>query len=266
MSEVWQRSARHQSFLWFLRNGSTGSVPRLRPRQSAGQRFCEHCGSEVASAAPGLLLEKALAWRETFERMGWCEDPANAIPDSFFMRAARKNYLDKVLPTCYSLLREHGIPEAHTRTEPWVFFSLLLFGDWKIDKFEARIPKTDYVDGPGFVLATRCRLVFVQTKDAKQFKLYQWLYRDINQAQVKENGEVRLLTEKGDSIYLHIKTRGARFVDRAIAVSTAGGQRQGQYLVAASNIASANQAKMDFLEVIQEFCRDIIAVRSPPLH
>ncbi|MBI4333263.1 MAG: zinc ribbon domain-containing protein [Chloroflexi bacterium] len=244
------------------------------------QRFCEHCGSEVASATPGLLLDKALAWRDTFERMGWCEDPANAIPNDFGWREFRKDWLDNILPTCYSTLREHGIPEAHTRAEPWVFFSplfstKLLDTEWKIDNFEARVPGAEYVEGAGFLLATRCRLVFVQRKvnnpiagnvEAKQFKVYRWLYRDINQAQVKENGDVRLWTEKGDSIYLHINTKGVRFIDRAIAASTAGSQRQGQYLVAASNIASANQAKMGFLEVIQEFCRDIIAVGPPPLH
>lgn len=247
------------------------------------QRFCEQCGSEVAAAIPGLLLEKALAWRDTFERMGWCEDPSNTVPNSFPLY--RKVWLEKVLPTCYSLLREHGIPQAHSGAEPWLFFSPILWGrvDWKIDKFEARIPETEYLQTFGFLLATRCRLVSVQTKkpstwsvvtdaalarhfEAAQFEVYQWLYRDINEAQVKENGDVRLLTEKGDSIYLHIKTKGVRLIDQAIAVSTAGGQRQGQFLVAASNIASANQAKMGFLEVIQEFCRDIVAVGSPPLH
>jgi hypothetical protein len=54
-------------------------------------------------------------------------------------------------------------------------------------------------------------------------------------------------------------------MDKAIAVSTAGCSRQGQYLVAQSNIAAANTAKMEFMEIVQDFICEIINVGNVPL-
>lgn len=49
----------------------TQICPVCGQHNSGGQRFCAFCGSDVSSALTGILVERALAWKDGFERLGW---------------------------------------------------------------------------------------------------------------------------------------------------------------------------------------------------
>ena len=223
--------------------------------------FCENCGIKLGSVAKGLMLDRALVWREQFQRMGWWEDPVDTWKGFIFKKAAQE-----AVKNCKLLLEKHGIPEPDSKTEPWLFFCAMvnnLFKNWNIHEFKAMTFNNGRVEFNSkshpyqrdFLLATRCRLIFVEVLN---YRVYQWQYQDINEYRVEPNGVIELVTSAGDSIHIKIKTKGASLIDYAIATTSANSKNQGQYLVATANISAAKSYKIDFMTIVGEFFKEII--------
>jgi len=246
--------------------------------------YCPECGSDKLNSQNGLPLARALAWREQFKMMGWNDVTIDTIKLHFPKMSWKANSYDvekaqQYLQTWHELLKANSIPDdPFNKSEPWIFatfFRLIGVPDWTINDFRVNIPNTGDInkrDLSGmsknssdwkFLLTTRCRLVYCNP--LKQ-ELFQWPYSDMCQGQVNAKGDVNLTTDKGDTIYFHVWTKGPRLIDRAVAVSSADSQRQGQYLIAQANVASAKSSQMEFMLIVQDFCREIIAVGATALH
>ena len=165
-------------------------------------KFCRTCGVELTSASVGLLLDRAMAWREQFRKMGWWEWYSDFKEDH------------------WNLIKSQNVPtDVNERHEPWVFGCV---ADGKTMK-----PEHLYVNAKDFgttgtfgytnpfVVATRCRIGIFNPK----LKTAQvWSYTDLKEYQYS-GGDVTIGTHKGDKIRMLLKVPTAGLLDVATALA-----------------------------------------------
>ncbi len=199
-------------------------------------KFCRSCAVELASAPKGLFLDRTMAWREQFRRMGWLEWSSLTNDD-------------------WSLIGAQKMPTVNDKHEPWIFAAMVDGATMK--------PESVSVDGKifvsagvfgtrGFVIATRCQIGFFNTK-SKVAKV--WRYTDLNGYQGSGSNAVVITTNKGEKISWVFKLPSAGLLEVATAIAASDPVAK---TWARMGIAVKAGEQKSFIQIIGDFLQDII--------
>lgn len=234
-------------------------------------KYCRRCGAEIAAAPIGLPLDHAMAWRETFDKVGWQQWSA-------FNEYDWERVMTQGVPT--------NVDEKH---EPWIFATSLSssdyhpfdveFGDskskrrafdfWFADKEVQSHPLLErkYKKGekrPWFV-ATRCRLSVLVPKcdlaltwwyrDISAFKIYPKKMRYSGIGLGMDGTVLAIVHSSGAYVALAFKVPSPGMFDYFAATTFSDPVSRA---VGAERIAAKADSRRSFEELLTEFAKDIV--------
>jgi hypothetical protein len=193
----------------------------------AGGRFCQSCGIDVASAVPGLPIDRVKSWQGVFQSIGWTELPSNKWTDAL-----------------REVFQSIGIGESPSDIDGGqhavLFVTRLQDNDWKIRDFRVDGKKMGH--GPSllkraafgmvwapaalmvkrsdqtWVIGTRDRLVLANFEDKQMLS---WTYTDIKDYWVKDDAFG--FSAGQNSVQFLVKKRGSNLVRNLIINQTLSG-------------------------------------------
>jgi hypothetical protein len=272
-------------------NSLTRMCPVCQKANSIDQVFCIHCGSDIKSSIQGIPLERSLLWKDLFQRLEWS---SFTVPGKILAGVVKGEYGSKLLtPVVLELLKQNNGPlNPENENEPWIFISPIVPVNYHVDKLKVfgEEWRRWYAPTIAVIIATRCRFLvsraIMPALSSSQWncEAHQWFYRDLvkwnrsgNSFQLSYNkghgfkgilnikdikkpelckiSSVNSVNYNGveQTIKFEVKTEGPRLLDIAMVASNNTATR----LIASSNIGSRSGTKAEFIDVIEEFCRDI---------
>ncbi len=205
-------------------------------------RFCRACGVELVNAPVGLFLDRAMAWREQFRKLGWLR-------------------LDEIDDNGWNLIKSHNFPrDDEDRFEPWVFAcktssleTMRIRSVFSNSKDVTSIGAKGFLaTNPAFIVATRCRLgIFVTKADVVAIHAY----TDLRGAEGISNDVVQLNCANGDKIALKLNLPSAGTINVITAIAATDPvaktwARRGMEIKA--------EQQQSFIELIAEFLYEIV--------
>jgi len=199
-------------------------------------KFCRSCAVELASAPKGLFLDRTMAWREQFRRMGWLEWSSLTNDD-------------------WGLVGSQNLPTVNDKHEPWIFGAIVDGATMK--------PESVSIDGKlfasggllgtrGFVVATRCRLGIFNAK-SKAAKV--WWYTELSGYQGHGSNAILVTTDKGEKISFAFKLPSAGLLEVATAIAASDPVAK---TWARRGIEVKAGEQKSFIQIIGDFLHDIV--------
>jgi hypothetical protein len=266
------------------------ACPVCREPVALGQPFCAHCGAEVKSSISGLPIDRALVWKDLFQRSGWW---SFEVPDELAgVRVGKFGSQKQIEPVVMALMEQNDGPlNPSSEKEPWIFISAVAPRPFHIEELRVFGEKWKTLIYPQVVIATRCRLVVARTRadppllSARPMpcEAYQWYYRNLVKwdrskeqlrlvfgegrgfTGMRHQKEEKLLDVKPvkcdgiQTVDLKLQTGGRGLINQAAWIF---GDRDSTRLVAASNMASRDEFNAGFLDTIDKFCSEIADCRA----
>ena len=186
---------------------------------SKALRFCSECGVELDAITAGLTNASARAWSDTFDAMGWFEQPAAS--------------LGPVMQKLYTPLVDEK--------EQLVFCTRIRDEDWRIKEFRIDGQKVEGESEKGrrwtkaaiigasavffppaalaafamkrsdqvWLIAFRDRFMLLNLTDEQ---VVQWPFASITQGWVDNKGTFKLFIDDGTVVQFVVKTRGTKLI------------------------------------------------------
>ncbi len=202
--------------------------------------YCRRCGIELATAPTGLFLARALVWRAQFKSMGWYGLPKKKGGE--FME---------------HLINSSILPIKKDTYNPWIMLVPVDGSDWNpkwVNINNKRVLSTGLGGKEGYVMATRCEVLFLDAKDMNYWILP---YKDLLRWGWLSRGDVSLSTDDLN-IKMEINAKGAGFLDMVTTVGPDTSQR----IYSAEQVKEKTARQTGFMQLIGEFLEEIADVKE----